>query len=305
MRGRLGTRRRAILVGLEPALSQARRLVEEAAPECEWSGRIDLDRVGAGVPAHERARRVAALVREERIQVLVLAVPDEQAESTWEVAEECRDLGVELYFAGARSQWFREGDRLERLGSLHLVRAATDRPLEQSAPARRAMQLIVTLLLLPLMLVSLGLCWLGLLLSGRSPRWEREVWDNGRSEPVPVWRLREARRGGAGLAERTGLARGLLLFWVLTGRVGLVGAPLRPFAAAKAAGERNGRALPAGLTGVWFVDPSKRYADDDLDRWMRRADLTTDLRILARSAARLVRLAGGRGGPSNLTGALS
>ncbi|HVP38885.1 MAG TPA: glycosyltransferase [Candidatus Saccharimonadales bacterium] len=281
---RLGGPPRALLVGVEPLLGEAARLLEAAEPAYEWCGVRNLEPGTRGASADERAEQVAGLVRDERAQVMVLAIPAARAGEFWPVAERCGASGVEVSVFTELTPWLRTGDRLGPIGPLTMVRTSAEMPLERSALARRLLELGVAVALLPPALLALALAWLGLLLGGRRPVWEREVWDNGRGERVAVRRLRSG-RGSGGLVDRLALGRALLLWRVLTGRVGLVGGPLRPYAEGSAGGGR-GASLPAGLTGLWYVEPRRQLSDLDLERWIRRSDLSTDLWVLVRTAAR-------------------
>lgn len=297
IREQLGTRRRALLAGVEPQLAEAARLLADADPSCEWCGRVDLERMGEGLAPAQRAERLAAMLRDERIQVVVMAHPGARAGEFSRETEGCRSLGVDLYYFTELTPWLRDGDRLDALGSVRILRSASFQPASRSPRLRRMLEFALASLLLPLALAGLLGAWLGLLLAGRGPRWEREVWDNGRAERVPVWSLRSG-SGGARL-DRAGITRGLLVFWILSGRLRLVGAPPVPFHEAPASGDSGIERLPAGITGEWFSDPARVALPADLERSVRQSDLDSDLRILVRSAARLVRvLSGGEGPPA-------
>lgn len=291
IRERLGTRRRALLAGVEPQLGQAARLLEEADPSCEWCGRVDLERMGEGLGPEQRAERLSAVVRDERIQGVVMAHPASRAGEFARVAEGCRSLGVDLYFFSEVTPWLREGDQVGALGGVRIIRSAPFLPVSRSPVLRRFLEILLALALLPLALLGLVAAWLALLVAGRGPRWEKEVWDNGRAEPVPVWSLR-ARSGGDRL-ERAGITRGLLVFWILSGRLRLVGAPPRRFHQDHAAAGEGLEPLLAGITGEWFSDPARVALPADLERSVRQSDLDSDLRILVRSAARFLRLLAG------------
>ncbi|MBI5837408.1 MAG: glycosyltransferase [Candidatus Eisenbacteria bacterium] len=284
MSERLKARPRALLLGVEPMLSEAARLVEAGTHGYEWCGRHDLDRSAAGLAPGELSARVAGLVQDERVQVAILAIPADRAQDFWDVADRCSSAGVEVRIFTGLTPWLREGDRVERFGPVHMIRISPDLPLERSHLARRLLETLVALALLPFALAAMGLSYLGLLLAGRGPAWEREAWDNGRGQRVAIRSLR-ARRGPVAALRRLGLDRALLLFWVLTGRLGLVGAPLRPYAESPVAGPGRGRDLPAGLTGSWYVEPARCFTENDLERGLRQADLSSDLRTLVRSAA--------------------
>jgi N-acetylglucosaminyl-diphospho-decaprenol L-rhamnosyltransferase len=281
---RLGARPRALLAGVEPELSDAARRVEEAEPAYEWCGHTNLDRLGAGQPAGEQGRLLAELVRNERVLVLVLAFPAERAAEFWPAVDRCAEAGVDLRIYSEYTPWLRPGDRIEPFGALHMLRVSAELPIERSLVARRLLGVAVALALLPVALPALAVAWLGLLLAGRGPVWRRETWDAGHGHPLAS-RCLGARRGDSALLRRLGLDRAVLLVHLLTGRLGLVGGPLRPYAEPSADGEAGPPGPPAGLTGPWYVEPGRIHSERDLERWMRQADLSSDLRILVRSVA--------------------
>jgi hypothetical protein len=243
--------------------------------------------MGEGLGPAERNRRLQSLLREERIQTLVLACPAQRAAEMTQVADACRPLGLDLFFFTEFTPWLREGDRLDALGSLSMIRSAPLPSAVQNPTLRRIAEWFLALLILPFALLGVGLGWFSLLLSGRGPRWEGEVWDNGRAERVPVPKLSPA-RGYASRLDRTGISRGLAVFWILTGRLRLVGAPPRPWGG-PAADSMLSR-LPVGITGEWFTDPSLVGSLAEVERSVRRSDLNTDLRVLVRSVARIAEL---------------